>query len=244
MRPIVRIIFALFMVAAFQSAAQAHPHVWVKGNTTLNFEAGKIASITQDWVFDESYSAFAVEGLTKPGALVTREQFDALAKENAGSLAELGYFTTLKINGKPVAFGQARDYYMEELASHLVHFHVTLPLQTPQNTGRAAILQVYDPTYFIDFEFDDGKAPGSNLNGYDPNDNGEPTPAQIEALNVKQKAAIHMVGAPEGCSLTVLTPEPLTLADSKKLSESFFTGLSPGQDFGIKLAPRAIIVCP
>ncbi len=50
--------------------------------------------------FDEMYSSFATQGLADPGKLVKREQFAPLAKENAGSLAEIGYFTTLKIAGK------------------------------------------------------------------------------------------------------------------------------------------------
>ena len=79
-------------------------------------------------------------GWRKPGELVKREQFAPLARENAGSLAEIGYFTTLKIDGKAVDFGSVTDYWMEERPDHLVEFHVTIPLKTPTPVGKFVTL--------------------------------------------------------------------------------------------------------
>jgi ABC-type uncharacterized transport system substrate-binding protein len=55
---------------------------------------------------------------------------------------------------------------------------------------------------------------------------------------------VTLKDAPPGCSVTTMQPDPLSEPDTKKLSESFFTGLSPGADFGIKLATRSIVACP
>ena len=41
-----------------------------------------------------------------------------------------------------------------------------------------------------------------------------------------------------------MRPKPLEASDSQKLSESYFTNMSPGMDFGIKLASRVIVACP
>ena len=141
------------------SAAFAHPHVWVTVRSQIVFSPdGKVAAVVHDWVFDEMYSSFATQGLAKPGELVKRETFAPLAKENAGGLADIGYFTTLKIGGKAVDFGNVTDYWMEERPDHLVTFHVVLPLKTPTPPGRYFSLLVADPEYFIDFEFDDNDA--------------------------------------------------------------------------------------
>ncbi len=141
------------------SAALAHPHVWVTVHSQIAFSPdGKVASIVHDWVFDEMYSSFATQGLAKPGELVKREVFAPLAQENAGGLAQIGYFTTLKIGGKAVDFGNVTEYWMEERPDHLVTFHVVLPLKTPMPPGRYLSLLVADPEYFIDFEFDDHDA--------------------------------------------------------------------------------------
>ena len=50
--------------------------------------------------------------------------------------------------------------------------------------------------------------------------------------------------APAGCSKSVLGPNPLVLADGKALAKAFDTGLTPSDDFALKMASRIIVVCP
>jgi len=194
--------------------AGAHPHVWITVKSQIDFTPdGKVAAVVHDWVFDEMYSSFATQGLANPGELVKREQFAPLAKENAGSLADIGYFTTLKIAGKTVEFGSVTDYWMQERPDHLVEFHVTLPLKTPAPVSKFLTLRVADPEFFIDFEFDD-------------------------------KDPVKLVSAPSGCLASVSKPKALDEGDKQKLSESFFTNLAPGTNFGFKMASAAIVACP
>ncbi|HZZ62384.1 MAG TPA: DUF1007 family protein [Roseiarcus sp.] len=203
---------ALGLAAA--APAIAHPHVWVAVKSQIAFTRdGKVSAVVHDWVFDEMYSSFATQGLAKPGELVKREQFAPLARENAGSLAEIGYFTTLKIGGKPIDFGSVTDYWMEERPDHLVEFHVKIPLKNPTSPAKFMTLRVADPEYFIDFEFDD-------------------------------KDPLTLISPPPGCSVSVTRPKALDPADKAKLSESFFTNLSPGTNFGFKMAGAAIVACP
>ena len=212
LRAVAAALVALGVLAA--GPACAHPHVWVTMRSQVVFGPdGKVDGIIHDWTFDEMYSSFATQGLAPPGQLVKRADFAPLAKENAGSLAQIGYFTTVKIAGKAVDFGEVTDYWMEERPDHLVTFHVVLPLKTPTAPGRFFSLLVADPEFFIDFEFDD-------------------------------KDGVTLAGAPAGCSLSLAKPKPLEAAESTKLSESFFSGLAPGANFGFKMASRAIIACP
>jgi ABC-type uncharacterized transport system substrate-binding protein len=218
--PGLRPAFALLAVAAFALAptlALAHPHVWVTVRSQIGFTPdGKVATVTHDWVFDDMYSAFATQGLGKPGDLVKRATFAPLARENAGGLAQIGYFTTLKIGGKTAEFAPVNDgdYWMEERADHLVTFHVDLHLKTPTAPGPYFSLLVADPEYFIDFEFDD-----------------------TDGVSLASSA-------PAGCSASIAKPKPLADDDKQKLSESFFTNLAPGTNFGFKMASRAIVACP
>ncbi len=202
------------LVLAGVGAAEAHPHVWVVVRSKIEFDPdGRVAAIVQNWEFDEMYSSFATQGLASPGSLVTRAQFAPMAKENAGGLAEVGYYTTLKIGGKSVDFAPVSDYWMEERPDHLVVFHVTLPLKEPMRAGKIMTLRVADPEYFIDFEFD-------------------------------KKEAVALVSPPSGCSASVAHAPALDSGDKQKLTESFFTNLAPGTNFGFKMASTAIIACP
>ena len=53
---------------AAQTSASAHPHVWITVKSQIAFNHdGKVSAVVHDWVFDEMYSAFATQGLAKPG---------------------------------------------------------------------------------------------------------------------------------------------------------------------------------
>ncbi len=69
-------------------------------------------------------------------------------------------------------------------------------------------------------------------------------PTYFVAFELEQQDPVVLVGAPRGCSANVLGAKPLETAETKLLSEAFFSGLSPGADFGIKLAGRIIVACP
>ena len=69
-------------------------------------------------------------------------------------------------------------------------------------------------------------------------------PSYFVAFSFEQYDPVKLLNAPAGCSLSVSKPRALDSEESKKLNESFFTGLSPGSDFGAKLADRAILACP
>ena len=58
------------------------------------------------------------------------------------------------------------------------------------------------------------------------------------------KGPMTLVSPPPGCSASVTKPKPLDQGDKTKLSESFFTNLSPGTNFGFKMAGTAIVACP
>ena len=69
-------------------------------------------------------------------------------------------------------------------------------------------------------------------------------PTYFVAFSMADKEPVSLEGAPPGCSASISKPKALDATDTQKLNESFFTNLSPGADFGIKLAERAIIACP
>lgn len=197
-----------------QSAAMAHPHVWVAVRSEVVFgDDGKIIGVRHAWEFDEMYSAFATQGLGKNGAPPTKEELAPLAKTNIESLAEFDYFTFAKQNNEKPAFKPAQDVTLEVNERKSVVMRFFLPLQTPASAKKPFSFQVYDPTYFVSF-------------------------------GLEKKEPVTMSRAPAGCSLSLVEPSPLVAADNQKLSEAFFQNMSPGADFGIKLATRAIVACP
>ena len=69
-------------------------------------------------------------------------------------------------------------------------------------------------------------------------------PTYYVAFELEKKAPVTMASAPSGCSLNVVQPTPLTPDLQSRLNDSMGTNVSPGPDFGIRLAARVVVAGP
>jgi ABC-type uncharacterized transport system substrate-binding protein len=96
------------------------------------------------------FSTFATQGLeSKQKGVFTREELQPLAQVNVESLKEYDYFTYAKLNGKKAVFADPVDYHLD-LADSMLTLHFLLPLKAPAKAS-SLDLEVYDPSYFVDF---------------------------------------------------------------------------------------------
>src|ERR1041384_37297 len=104
------------------------------------------------------FSTYALQGIEqKTKGTYTREELTDLTKTNIESLKEYRYFTYAKAGdsepSKKQAFDEPIDYFLEFKDGALV-LHFTLPFKTAVKAKELAV-EIYDPTYFVDFERDD-----------------------------------------------------------------------------------------
>lgn len=137
---------------------QAHPHVWITAQAEILYNPdGSVAAIRHVWDFDEAYTAFATQGLdTNKDGKFSRDELKALAQENAESLHEFDFFTSLKIDGKRPAFGQPKDYFME-MNGQLLRFVYVLPLEKPVKAKTSLSLEIADKSFFVAFNLTEGE---------------------------------------------------------------------------------------
>ena len=135
------------------AAAEAHPHVWIVAKSELIYAPdGTITGVRHAWTFDDMFSTYALQGIeTKVKGAYSREELAPLAQTNVESLKEYAYFTFARGDGKKQKFTEPVDYFLEYKDSALT-LHFTLPVKTPFK-ARQLSLEVFDPTYFIDFQF-------------------------------------------------------------------------------------------
>ena len=171
------LLSALALLAA-AGTALAHPHVWVTARAELVYEGGRVRAIRHHWTFDEGYSAVSVQGLDTNGdGKTTPDELAELARTNTTSLVDFGYFTQLKAGGAKQVFGAPSNERMVfENGRTTLTFE--LPLANPA-PGRMVVLDVYDPTFFVDFRTADGDD------------------------------AVKLAGAPTGCKLKITRPKPM-----------------------------------
>jgi ABC-type uncharacterized transport system substrate-binding protein len=200
------ILLALAAWLAIAGQASAHPHVWVTVTADLVYKPdGHVSEVRHRWVFDEAYSSYAVQGLDKNGdGIYSRDELAELAKVNTESLAEFDYFTVLKADGKRLVFDAPRDYWLEHAKGQLT-LHFTLPVKEAAAPKRTLILDVYDPTFFVDFSYADGDG------------------------------ALALVGAPKNCAVQMSRPKKPETATLGKLSEDYFANANMGFQFASKV---------
>lgn len=210
------ICLGLALAAAGLAArpAAAHPHVWIVTREAIEFDGeGRLRAVRHDWTFDEAYSAFAVQGLeTGPDGRPKADKLAELAKVNVESLSEFDYFTAGKANGAKLAFAAPVDPSVTFDNGQLT-LRFRLPVKVPAAIGRSLSMEVYDPTFFVDFALGDGPD------------------------------AVRLVDPPAGCELRVNRPKPPDPARTNDLSESFFSGLGAASNFGAQFSNRILVAC-
>jgi len=147
------LVLGLLALGLFVPAALAHPHVYVTMTSEIVYDGeGRMTGIRHHWTFDDMFSSYATQGLeSKEKGKFTREELQPLAEVNVTSLKEFDFFTQGKIGGAKAEFEQPVDYFLEQ-KDDLLTLHFTLPLKKPLATKNVD-LEVYDPLYFVAFEF-------------------------------------------------------------------------------------------
>ena len=187
-------------------AADAHPHVWATVHSEILLGANhQIIGIRHSWTFDEFYTAMAVEGLdTNKDGIYSKEELQPLAKVNVESLKDFDYFTFVHFEGeedKMLPLKPPVDYWID-YDKNVLTLHFTLPLDKPVDThGKPVQVDVYDPSFFVAFGFATEK------------------PVTLAGADSK------------GCTAEITLPDPETAADTKALTESFFSQLEPNSNF-------------
>jgi ABC-type uncharacterized transport system substrate-binding protein len=146
------VVAALVLLSA-AAPALAHPHVLVDAKAEMVFDKGKLTAVRHIWQFDAAFTAFAVQGLdTNNDGKLSDAELAPLAKVNVDSLGEFGYFTYLNANGKDLTVSPPTEYWLEFHQGRLTLFY-TLPLKTPVDVKGKTTLEVFDPEYFVAFNF-------------------------------------------------------------------------------------------
>jgi ABC-type uncharacterized transport system substrate-binding protein len=149
------LIFSMAAIAALATLApqpaDAHPHVLIEGRNTVLFDdAGQIKAVKVEWLFDEMYSAWAIDGLdANKNGTYEPEEIAPLGTDNVTNLKDYAYFTYATAKGQKLEFGDVTEYGITFDGSQLT-LTMTLPFKATLNPQADAFsFQVYDPTFYI-----------------------------------------------------------------------------------------------
>lgn len=141
----------------FVQPVTAHPHVWADMSSQLQIsDDGKITGVRVQWTTDKVYAQDALAGMDTNGdGIYEPDELARLTEENLSALSEYDYFISFRYNGEKQKNGKAKDgnqVYNPKDGRLTLLF--TVPLETPIDPRvGVAQLKVYDPEFFIDFEY-------------------------------------------------------------------------------------------
>jgi tRNA threonylcarbamoyladenosine biosynthesis protein TsaE len=148
-----------FVLVATVQTAKAHPHVWIDGHLTLLFNGqGQVTALRHAWRFDELFSAFSLQGITREkNGVIPAGELKTLTDQWMQNLADptSHFFTTLSYGGiavtlqKPVHAQSNLDVQTNQLT-----LSFELPFNEPVAIGKLSLeVDVNDPGYFVAFDY-------------------------------------------------------------------------------------------
>ena len=147
----------MLLLMLWPVGALAHPHVWADMRSELLInDAGLITGARVEWTTDKAYAKDALGIFKKlPDGGYGAEDLAKLTEENLSALADYGYFINFRFNGEKQKIGKAQDglqTYNPVTGRLTLLFSV--PLLEPLDPANGQVqLKVYDPEFFIDFEY-------------------------------------------------------------------------------------------
>ncbi len=173
------LIACCFLLLAPLRPAVAHPHVWVDVDVRILFDdAGNITGLEQTWLFDDFYTAYAVEGTDEDGdGKPDPDKLEVIMKENMKHLKVYSYFTEITSDEKLLPINPVTEM-STRMQENRLEMTFTTALQDPTPAAEKIAYAIFDPTYYV------------------------------EMLHTENENPVTLVGAPEGCRTELKAPNP------------------------------------
>jgi ABC-type uncharacterized transport system substrate-binding protein len=210
----VALILAALCVIATSSPSFAHPHVWISGYEQI--------------IFNAKGNVAAVRH-----SWIFDQMYSAFATTGIGKNGALATREQLAPLAKTNVDSLAEfDYFtFAKSGGDKVEFGKPIDYWLEERPDKLVALHFTLPL----------KTPASakrffTFQVYDP--------TYFVAFSLRNKDPVSLINPPKGCSVNVYGADPLNAQQAKQLSEAFFANLSPGSNFGMKMASRVILACP
>ena len=137
----------------------AHPHVWIDGQLTVLFNSqGQVTALRHAWKFDELFSTYAVQGITREkNGVIPAAELQTLTDQWMQNLADPAshFFTAVSYGGKAIAMQKPVQAQLNlDTTTNQLILSFELPLNEPLSLSKQSLeVDVNDPGYFVVFEY-------------------------------------------------------------------------------------------
>jgi len=154
-----RSLTALLLCLCAVQYAHAHPHIWIDGHLTLLFNPqGQVTALRHTWKFDELFSAFSLQGITREkNGVIPVAELNTLTDQWMQNLADPAshFFTTVAYGGKAIALQKPVQAQSNlDTTTNQLTLSFELPLNEPLALSKQSLeVDVNDPGYFVAFDY-------------------------------------------------------------------------------------------
>jgi ABC-type uncharacterized transport system substrate-binding protein len=149
LRPTKAAVVASLLVAFAAGTAGAHPHVFIDYAVTFLVVGDRVTGVRLAWTFDDLFSGFILQEFdTDRNGVLSAAEVRRIEEKHLSEFHKVGYFTTVNVNGKPVAPSVAREF-RATAAKGIVTYEFTLPIGVALTSTTAMEVLSDDPVYYI-----------------------------------------------------------------------------------------------
>lgn len=148
-----------FVFLTIMQTVNAHPHVWIEGHLTLLFNPqGQVTALRHNWKFDELFSAYSVQGITREkNGVIPAAELQTLTDQWMQNLADPAshFFTAVSYGGKAIALQKPVQAQSNlDTTTNQLTLSFELPLNEPLELSKQSLeVDVNDPGYFVAFDY-------------------------------------------------------------------------------------------
>jgi ABC-type uncharacterized transport system substrate-binding protein len=144
-----RLLLAASALIGSASLASAHPDIAIEDRVTFIFKDARVTAIEETWTFDPGYTlSFLADYKTEPDGSISATESKAIAERIQPNLAEVRYFTYVRLDGRDLGNLPVRDFVAAVSEKHLV-FTFVVDLPAPVDPRRQPLkVEIYDHDYY------------------------------------------------------------------------------------------------
>jgi ABC-type uncharacterized transport system substrate-binding protein len=148
-----------FVLLTTMQTVSAHPHVWIDGHLTLLFNGqGHVTALRHTWKFDELFTAFSLQGITREkNGVIPGAELKTLTEQWMQNLADPAshFFTVVSYGGKAIALQKPVQAQSNlDAPTNQLTLSFDLPFSEPLVLTKLSLeVDVNDPGYFVAFDY-------------------------------------------------------------------------------------------
>ncbi len=141
--------FCILFLLINRGNLHGHAHVWIYSAVVAHFDEEGLAGFKLEWVFDEMFSHMIIHDYDKnKNGVFDPSEVEEVYKGAFSNLENFGYFTNVKVNGRPFHVKTVNDFNAKIIRDRVV-YHFFVPCRVNAGPSYKEVrIGIYDESFY------------------------------------------------------------------------------------------------